>query len=275
MKIIKVTTILVFIASAVFYIAGRHSSIQSDMTPPVITADSETLEVEAGSDESELLQGLTAADDRDGDLTSEILIGNVSDFTEKGTCNVQYLVFDTSNNVGRYERTVHFTSYVSPVFSLTKPFAYNEKSDLILSDRLHAKDVLEGDITGKIRYTYSNIDRTKSGTYELTAVVKNQYGDETQETFPINIVPADMDTERIQLSTYLIYVEKGSRIDPETYIEKVVDDAGDELSNGNVKITSKVNTKETGNGQFCYELYEEDEVVSTTYLTVIVTDEKG
>lgn len=275
MKIIKVATILVFIASAVFYIVGRHSSIQSDMTPPVITADSEFLEVEAGSDESELLQGLIATDDRDGDLTSEILIGNISDFTEKGTCNVQYLVFDTSNNVGRYERTVHFTSYVSPVFSLTKPFVYNENGDIILSDRLYAEDVLEGDITGKIRYTYSNIDVTQSGTYKLTAVVKNQYGDETQETFPINVVLTDMDTERIQLSNYLIYVEKGSKIDPEIYIEKVTDDAGNEISKEAVKITSQVNTKETGNGQFCYELYEEDEVVSTTYLTVIVTNEKG
>lgn len=275
MKIIKVITFVFFMVSAVFFMAGRHFMMQSDTTPPVIMADSDYLEIEAGNDESQLLQGLTAKDDRDGDLTSEILVGMISNFTKEGSCSVQYLVFDQNNNVGMYERTVHFTSYISPRYTLTAPLVYREKGDVILSDRLYAEDVLDGDITNKIRYIYSDVDRSKSGTYRLTIAVKNKYGDETQETVPVNIVPNDMDTEQIQLSTYLIYVEKGSRIAPETYIQKVVDSADNEISRDRVVITSLVNTKEVENGQICYELYEEGEVVSKTYLTVIVTDEKG
>lgn len=275
MKSIRIATILVFIASAVFYIFGRQSVIQSDATPPKITAESDFLEIEAGSDETELLQGLTAIDDQDGDITSEILIGNISDFTEKGTCMVQYLVFDENNNVGEYERAVHFASYISPRFMLTQPFAYTESGDLILSDRLGAEDVLDGDITGRIRYIYSDIDRTKPGTYELTASVKNQHGDEVQETFPVNIISREITTNQIQLDSYLIYVEKGSEIHPEDYIKKAVDSEGNEISKEEVRITAQVNTKEIGSGQFCYEIYNDDEVISTTYLTVIVTDERG
>lgn len=275
MKIIRVASILFFAASAVFYIWGIQSTMQSDTTPPQIIADSDFLEIEAGSDETELLQGLTASDDRDGDITSEILVGNISDFTEKGTCTVQYLVFDENNNVGEYERTVQFTSYISPRFTLSKPFAYTENGDVILSDRLRANDVLDGDITVRIRYTYSNIDRTKEGTYELTASVKNQYGDEVSETFPINIISREITTNQIQLNSYLIYVEKGSELHPEEYIKKVVDSEGNEISKEEVVITANVNTKKTGSGQICYEIYEGEEVISTTFLTVIVTDEKG
>lgn len=275
MKIIKVTTLIVFMVSAAFYMVGKHSMTQSDTTPPVITSDIDCLEIEAGSDEKQLLQGLTAVDDRDGDLTSEILIGTISNFTDNGNCRVQYLVFDENNNVGTYEREVHFISYVSPRYVLTAPLVYHESGDVILSDRLYAKDVLEGDITDKIRYTYSNIDRSKSGTYQMTVEVKNQYGDVTQETLPVNIVPKDMDTTQIQLTTYLTYTEQGSKIDPETYIQKVVDSAGEEISKENIVITSSVNTKKAENGQIKYELYEDGEVVSTTYLTVIVTDERG
>lgn len=105
--------------------------------------------------------------------------------------------------------------------------------------------------------------------------MKNQYGDEVSETFPVNIISHEITTDQIQLNNYLIYVKKGSELHPEEYIKKVVDSEGNEISKEEVVITAKVNTKKTGNGQICYELYEGEEVISTTYLTVIVTDEKG
>lgn len=272
MKFIRVATIFVFIASTVFYAFGKQSTMRSDMTPPVITAESDSLELEAGSDESDLLQGLTATDNRDGDLTSEILVGKVSEFIEKGTCTVEYLVFDKSNNVGRYERTVTYKSYESPKFNLTKPLIYKQNGSIKISDRLYAEDVLEGDISEKIRYSASNVDRTKCGTYELTVVVKNQYGDEVEETLPINVVSQDVDTERIQLKSYLIYVKKGTNIVPEEYIKRVTDADGNELGSETVTITSQVKTSTAGSGQICYEVYDGENVISATYLTVIVTE---
>lgn len=275
MRIVKIATILIFIASALFCGAGKKLTAKADTTPPVITADSDYIHVEAGSGEEALLEGLTATDDREGYLTSEILVGNISDFTEKGVCTVEYLVFDEYNNVGRYERTVEFDSYTSPRFTLTRPLMYNTDSDIIISDRLMAEDVLDGDISDKVRYSSPNLDRSECGTYDLTVEVKNQYGDEVKETLPINIVSHRTDPEQIRLSTYLVYAEKGSKIDPEQYIQSVQDTDGNALSRNDIRITSQVNMTEAGCGQYCYELYSSDKVVYTTYLTVIVTEDEG
>ena len=41
----------------------------------------------------------------------KIIIGKISPFEKKGISKVAYLVFDNSNNVGCYERTVEFDDY--------------------------------------------------------------------------------------------------------------------------------------------------------------------
>lgn len=271
MKLIRIAAVLIFIASSVFYAFGKQSVRKSDTIPPVIQAESDFIQVASG-EESELLKGLTAYDDRDGDLTDKIIVGSVGSFREKGISTVHYLVFDSSNNVGKYERTVEFSSYQSPEFTLEKSLTYEVDGDIVLSDRLFAYDMLSGDISGQICYSSSNLDRTKCGTYDLTIEVRTKYGDEVKETVPLNVVPYDMDTERIVLSTYLIYVQKGSEIDPEQYVERVVDTVGNEITSADVVVKTEVDLNHAGSGQICYELYSGNEVVYATYLTVIVTE---
>ena len=103
--------------------------------------------------------------------------------------------------------------------------------------------------------------------------VMNSYGDIVQETLPLNIVSQNMDVERIQLTTYLIYVEKGSEVYPEDYLQAVVNFDGEPDYEAELVITSEVNLNTLGAGQFCYELYKGGERVYVTYLTVIVTEE--
>lgn len=272
MRFIRIIALILFAASAAVYALGQQAVKRSDMEAPVITAESDYLQVEAGCEEAELLQGLTAHDNRDGDLTSDILIGTVGEFQEKGICTMEYLVFDKSNNLGRYERTVEFLNYESPKLSLKKPLVYKENEEIILSDRLCAEDVLTGDISNKLRYSASDLILTKSGTYELDVEVKNKYGDVVKEILPINIVPYSVEEELIQLREYLIYVKKGSDVKPKSYITNVTDTKGNQLDKGDVVISSEVDLTEAGSGQFRYELYKGEEVSYVTYLTVIVTE---
>ena len=274
MRIIRIGTIIIFLVSGIFFFVGKQVSSKKDVIPPVITAESQELHVAAGSDPEALMKGLTAKDDRDGDLTEEILIGNISPFETKGVSTIEYLVFDKSNNVGRFQRTVYFDGYRSPMFELTKPLTFEKNGEILLSDRLFAKDVLEGNITDKIRYTASNVIQYEEGTYDLIVEVKNSYGDVVQKTLPINIVSQNMDVERIQLETYLIYVEKDAEIYPEDYVKAIVDLNGEMDSEAELYITSEVNLKTAGTGQFRYELYKGGERVYVTHLTVVVTDEK-
>lgn len=274
MKIAKTITILVFICTIAIWIYGKGLVKKQDTVPPVITSTVDELHVDAvrASDDVVLKHGLTASDDVDGDITEHIIVGTISPFKEKGVSDVEYVVFDSSNNVGSYERTVYFENYESPKIYLSKALVYEVNGNISISDRLTATDMLEGDISRKIRFSSANLTTTEEGTYRLSVEVKNSYGDSVKYQLPINLVRHNCDQERIQLKEYLIYLKKGQELSPENYIKKVVNRTGGVEGLENIKITREVDLTKSGTGQICYELREGDEVVYATYLTVIVTE---
>ena len=272
MKIAKRITILIFICALGIWFYGKQEMKKQDTVPPVITSAISELHVDAAAGEAGLKEGLTATDDVDGDITRHIIVGTISPFKEKGVSDVEYVVFDSSNNVGRYERTVYFENYESPKLSLSKALVYEVNGKINISDRLTATDMLEGDISGKIRFSSANLTVTEEGTYKLNVELKNSYGDSVKYQLPINLVRYNCDQELIQLSEYLVYVKKGAFLSPNKYIEKITNRVGKEEGVDKVKITREVDLTKTGTGQICYELLEGEEVVYATYLTVIVTE---
>ena len=272
MRIAKKITVLIFICAIAIWVYGKTEMKKQDIEPPMITSTISELHVDATTGEEGLKEGLTAFDDVDGDITENIIVGTISPFKEKGVSNVEYVVFDSSNNVGRYERTVYFENYESPRLHLSKALLYEVNGMINISDRLTATDMLEGDISGKIRFSSINLSITEAGTYKLTVELKNSYGDSVKYQLPINLVRYNCDQERIQLKEYLVYVKKDAFLSPEDYIEKVTSRAGVNVGKENVKITREVDLTRPGTGQICYELLEGEEVVYATYLTVIVTE---
>lgn len=274
MKIAKIATILIFICSIVIWIYGKAEMRKQDTVVPVITSTMDVLHVDAGKGIEEVIlkEGLTASDDVDGDITEHIIVGTISPFKEKGVSDAEYVVFDSSNNVGRYERTIYFDNYESPKIRLSKPLVYEVNGRISITDRLTAADMLEGDISDKIRFSSSNLTITEAGTYRLYIEVKNSYGDSVKYQLPINLVRYNCDQEYIQLKDHLIYVKKGEEVSPEKYIDKVINRAGEIEKLENIKITREVDLTKSGTGQICYELLEGEDVVYATYLTIIVTE---
>lgn len=272
MRFIRRITIAVFICSAVLWGVGYVSKLNQDTEAPVIKADSDVIYVKAGCDDEELKKGLTASDDEDGDVTKDIIVGTISPFIEKGVSRVEYLVFDQSNNVGSYVRTVHFEDYSSPYLVLTAPLMYKQNSEIVLSDRLFAVDRLEGDISNKIRLSTSGVTQSEAGIYELKVEVKNSYGDLVDETLLLNIMPYENDRGYIKLKEYLVYLPAGAEISPLDYVEKAVDSEGTEMPLESVVITQEVDTNKPGTGQFRYEMRDQYGHTTITYLAVIVTE---
>lgn len=80
--------------------------IQKDRTCPVISFDQgENIYYQEGMNESELLKGVTATDNRDGDVTERIVIEKIAE-TGENQVIVTYVVTDQSNNVGKAGRTI-------------------------------------------------------------------------------------------------------------------------------------------------------------------------
>lgn len=273
MRVVRVVTVVVFILSVLIWGIGKLHARNRDVIPPVIKADSDELHVSTQMDESELKKGLTATDDVDGDITDGIVIANISQFSENGVCKIEYLVFDQSNNMGHYERTVCFDDYKPPEIRLTAPLMYRQNREIILTDRLYVTDRLEGDISDKLRFSTAGATPYETGVYELYVEARNSYGDFVKETLLLNIIPYENDRGNIRLKEYLIYVPVGKEISAEKYIEKVVDPDGKLLPIESVIITKEVNTKEPGTGQFRYEVKDKNgNVAAITFLSVIVTE---
>ena len=106
--IVLIVFILVTIASLVMFISEK---LAVDKTLPQITVEEEMIEVSLKAKDEELLKGVTAHDEKDGDLTDKIIIESISRFTSKGVSKVTYAVCDSNNNVAKATRTIKFKGY--------------------------------------------------------------------------------------------------------------------------------------------------------------------
>ena len=88
--------------------AGYMTYKNQDHTAPEIKVD-QTVKIAytEGEDYGKLLEGVTARDDKDGDLTSEVFVEKVVPVSKKKAA-VYYGVTDKANNVGTASREVTY-----------------------------------------------------------------------------------------------------------------------------------------------------------------------
>ena len=81
MRLLKIgSAALAAVAAVLFAVSIVVDFVGRDTTLPEITAGSDTLEIPCDYTQEQLLEGVSASDERDGDLTSQILVGDFSRF---------------------------------------------------------------------------------------------------------------------------------------------------------------------------------------------------
>ena len=106
MKVLERVTIALFVLALVVYIGSTlYYDNMVDRTPPVLSCDDTPLEVSVRDPESALLVGVTATDDRDGDLTDRIQIRGISQLL---TADV---IRKTHGHEGNVVMNVHLLSF--------------------------------------------------------------------------------------------------------------------------------------------------------------------
>lgn len=272
MRLVRKVVLTAFALTAVLYLfAGLRQKLMEDSTVPVIISDREVLQISVKAQDQELLTGLNAFDEKDGDLTDEIMVGKISKFTDKGAAWVSYIVFDQNNNAGQFMRKVEFTDYTSPRFLLTDSLDFRLGETVNILDRLRAEDSIEGDISDKIRVVSGVADSRNSGVYQLKVQVSNQYEDTVEQDLFVN-VGNYMNGPEIILSSYLEYIKKGQELIPESYVEKIVDSSGETLSKEQVKISSEVDTKRPGTYQVTFTVTGITGNQSVKHMLVVVEE---
>lgn len=239
-----------------------------DSTPPEIHMDSELVEVSMADDKSAYLAGVTAQDNRDGDLTDQVLVEHISQFVGDSTVKVTYAVFDKAGNAATASRDLRFTDYTGPEFRLMQPLRYYVGGTVTLLDRLTAWDPMDGDITGKIRISSQNLSNDVPGVYYLGVQVTNSLGDTHVCQLPVQIVELKDGAPEIRLTEYMVYVEKNGAFDPSDYLDEVRD-RGESVGTSGVEIYSPVDTSVEGTYEVTYT-YEGAVTKSQVILTVVV-----
>ncbi len=254
MKRLRIIILIFFFAVAAFF--GAYHLIDrftSDKVAPVITAESDTLEVTIDATEADLLAGMSATDNIDGDVTDMLVVISKSKFIRKGTLRVNYAAFDQSSNVRTYSREVTYTDYVSPHFSLKAPLRFaSSSSNHDFLGKLKAFDCLDGDISKKIRISYGDTVAVSDTITEQTVdiIVTNSYGDSSNLRLTVRFEDFESyNTQCPALSEYLIYTKVGEMPDLRSLITGIwsngksmdFEDSNSNLTADNVTIYNVLN----------------------------------
>lgn len=310
MKYIRMIVVTLFILSVAGYAGLRWYHEQNlDETAPVIACREESIEVSVKDTEEKLLKGVIASDNKDGDLTGDIIVESLGHFMNDGSRTITYAVCDSSNNTGRATRTVTYSDYTPPRFSISKALRFPAEQDMDILNYLKAEDCLDGDLTNRIRRTKGFLPyQPEAGIYRMGYQVFNSAGDVANIELLVEIYdPAEENyLPSINLSEYIVYIKKGKLFNPYQYIEDVTIGSrayeietssskaseaegtkteglfGDPANRGqddkivetlrysDIDIDNPVNVKEPGNYTVTYTVTTEDGFTGRTGLSVVV-----
>lgn len=273
---ISLLLIVLFVAALAGYrTVGR---LRSDTKAPVITVDDQLLELSSGEPRSALLQGVSASDDTDGDVTDTLVVESVRLLRSDGTVTVTYAAFDAAGNVAKTSREVRFTDYESPRFSLSRPLLFTHNNSYDILSIIQAEDMLDGNISHRIRATVlDEVSDGYAGTHDVQFRVTNSLGDTVELVLPVEVYTPGIFEADLSLTEYLIYLKQGDSFNARSYLGRFT--LGREttnLSNGipegmKLLVSGKVDTGVPGVYVVDYEVTgEQVNQVYTAYSRLIV-----
>ncbi len=228
---------------AVIYGISRNTSPEY---PEIKFSDGE-ISVSVNATDEELLEGVSATDPEDGDITDSLVVEGISSLIKGNDIKVTYAAVDSENHVTKASRTVKFVDYESPRFSLSAPLIFRLSNNINIFSNVGAEDVFDGDISNSLKYSISNdVSFDTIGEYEIKFSVTNKIGDTVTLPVTLEITDEDPRTEDIELSDYLVYLNKGEKFNAKDYVVSYLANGVEHNSANGLKITDNVNTDEAG-----------------------------
>ena len=162
------------------YVLANNFNVSNSQ--PMINAQDKSILVGSGFN---YLEGVSAYDRENGDLTSRISYEGVVDVNKAGNYKVTYTVIDNSNFHVSKTINVKVQGGELPTIEVS------DKELIQFSEFDYMKDVKaydsDGDLTSKVTYN-GVVDMNKAGTYEVSYKVSNAYG-ETTKKIKVTVIP--------------------------------------------------------------------------------------
>lgn len=271
--------------TAAFVLYQGIQTLSAQDGGPQFTVDGAALEISVQDGPEALLQGISAQDGKDGDVTGSILVEKLSDLYDGSRRLATYAAFDSDDNVVKTSREIVYTDYTSPRFSLTHALRWKTGENLNLTQLVQASDTLDGDLTGKVKVrTEATISSRTAGVYPISFSVTNSAGDTQTLDTQLEIYDPQTNEAALELTDYLVYWA-GEEIDYRSYLQSVTaggvkysfqpgsqtgtSAGGGALSRSEISVRSQLDTSQAGVYPV-YLTYQDGSYQGTTLLLVVV-----
>ena len=216
-------------------------------TEPVINASNKSI---VQGTKINLLDGVSATDSEDGNITNKIQVTGTVDKDKIGSYEITYSVTDSGNLTTTKKITITVTENKKPVIEANDlEVTVNTKFDPL--DKVKAIDPEDGNITKDIEVVENTVDIHTIGEYNVTYKVSDSYNQEVEKSIKVNVVkdrdPVINATDRrITLNSSFDPLDDVSATDPED---------GDITKDIEV-VENTVNTKKIGNYKVVYKVVD-------------------
>lgn len=154
----------------------------------------------------DVLNGVTASDKEDGDLTKAIKVTGNVDLSKEGTYTLTYSVTDSAGQTTSAKRVITVANDLPVISADDQTIEVGTSFDPLVN--VTASDVQDGDLTKDVKVT-GNVDTTKLGTSQLTYSVSDHDGGQTTKTINITVYAKDASFSGLDALT----VQQGSTPD--------------------------------------------------------------
>ncbi len=230
MKILRTTVLVLFIIVFALFCIISFQKRNADSTYPKITVTDDVLEVSISATDAELLAGVTAYDEKDGDLTNKIIVESVSRFTEKGVCVVSYAVCDSDNHTASATRKIVYSDYESPRFTLSGSLVFGVSQSINIRNLIGVTDSIDGNIDSKVIITANEYVSGTVGINYISVSATNSKGDTITLQLPVYIEQLSLSAPDITLHQYMLYCKVGDSFDINENVVECVDYNGNDIS---------------------------------------------
>lgn len=185
--------------------------VSEDNTPPEIQFQDNEIVYTAGDSYDGLLDGVTATDNKDGDVTASLVVESVYPNEDGETATIVYVARDSSNNVGKANKVVTYRASAEDQ-TATEDDASEETADTSTDTQPSATP----EVTDTPAPTPSTTPDATDETDEEASDDSEESGDSTDDL--------SAEAPRIKLTTSRVTIKKGESINRISYVESVTDD---------------------------------------------------
>ena len=237
----KIVTVILAIVAALLICVTAMAYKSMDRQAPVISFPDGTAAYTDGETDDQLLQGVTAKDNKDGDVTKSLRVTSIIVAGDGKSVTVSYAAEDKSHNVATDKRTMTYSGAKTGVIESSGIQETAETADSPETESVTEPADSEG--------ATSSAMQTESADQESAAAA--------QEEADIAALPAG--TPSIRLTQHYVTLAKGSAFDYRTYIASLSDDTDSESTLWqHIDISGKPDMNTPGTYQVTYTVSDKN-----------------